>query len=436
MKVNRRAGVMAALMFVCMLILPSLSVMAENEYKKKDIKAFRNAYNLILKENWKKASEEFNSFIKLYPESHYVDDALFWHCYCREKTGQDLEKVFSCYTEFIKKYKRSKWSDDARSNIIRIGHILAKKGKKEYITVIKAYEESQNADVKLAALQALEDIGDERSLKTIIDMYDSSADPKLKRRVINILEDFNNPVAFSKIKQIALTEKNERLRRRAIDTLSDINRPGTVKVLMQIVKSNATSVIKRAALEAMEDVRSEGSKHSKEALDALVEIVKTSKDLKLRKSAINSIEDFETPEAENVLYDMALNIEDADIACKAVEALSDRLKKSNPEKLLEVYRKNRRVKVRKEVIDNIEDLKSYKGIPLLMKLAETETNPELLCDIINGLEDYNRDEPVAMLLKFAMESKSMKVRKAAIDALEEIGSAKAREALSKILGAN
>lgn len=421
-------------MLICIMLLIAPGIDAKS-YNKNDVKAFKSAYSLILNEEWKKAYGEFESFITKYSKSHYLDDALFWQCYCREKMGQKPEQVFSCYTDFIKKYKRSKWTDDARSNVIRIGHQLAKDGKKEYIDIIKAFEENQNADVRLAALSALEDIGDQRSMDTIIEMYDTSSDVKLKRRIISILEDFKNPGAYTKIKSIALTEKNPKLRRRAIDTLPDMNSPETISVLMKIVKSDADMSVKRQALEAMEDVKTSSSKNSSEALKALVEVVNTPGDVKLRKRAISSIEDFETAEAEKVLYNMSINLKEDALACEAVESLADMVKRSNPDKLMEVYRKNRRFKVRKEVINNIEDLKSFHGIPMLVKLAETEKDPHLLIEIIDGLEDYNRDEPIPLLQKFAIESKNLKVRKAAVDALERIGSAKASEALKKILKA-
>ncbi|GAI64503.1 unnamed protein product, partial [marine sediment metagenome] len=50
----------------------------------------------------------------------------------KEKLDHPLEEVFDCYQDFIKSYAESKWVDDAKSNLIRIGHQLAKSGMLEY----------------------------------------------------------------------------------------------------------------------------------------------------------------------------------------------------------------------------------------------------------------------------------------------------------------
>ena len=83
-----------------------------------DAVAYKKAYKLVLDEKWKDAIQEFSSFLNKYPRSSWKDDAGFWLCYSKEKAGYNLEEVFKSYQDFAKNNRRSKWADDARSNMI------------------------------------------------------------------------------------------------------------------------------------------------------------------------------------------------------------------------------------------------------------------------------------------------------------------------------
>ena len=42
------------------------------------------------------------------------------------------------YQDFVGDYARSKWADDARSNMVQLGRRLARNGKREYLAIIEA----------------------------------------------------------------------------------------------------------------------------------------------------------------------------------------------------------------------------------------------------------------------------------------------------------
>ena len=102
-----------------------------------DAAAYKKAYNLVLDQKWNEAIKEFEAFIKKFPNSGWKDDANFWMCYSKDKAGYNLEEVFNCYQDFINNNKRSKWADDARSNMIVVGQKLVKQGKVEYKSLIE-----------------------------------------------------------------------------------------------------------------------------------------------------------------------------------------------------------------------------------------------------------------------------------------------------------
>ena len=105
---------------ILLIWMPQLPVWAQDQAQD----AYQQAYNYILDENWKKAIDALDKFIKRNPGSNWADDARFWQCYARGKTGKDLETVFECYQQFIKSWPKSRWVDDAKSHMIRIGEEL------------------------------------------------------------------------------------------------------------------------------------------------------------------------------------------------------------------------------------------------------------------------------------------------------------------------
>jgi len=86
------------------LLLPSHGALAQQDKEiKMDARAYQKAYQLIMDEKWDMAAKALDKFIETFgKKSRYIDDALFWRCYTREKMDKSLENIFECYNKFIK----------------------------------------------------------------------------------------------------------------------------------------------------------------------------------------------------------------------------------------------------------------------------------------------------------------------------------------------
>lgn len=226
--------------------------------QEKDAIAYKQAYSLVLEEKWAPAKTAMDELIRQHPKSTWADDARFWSCYSLEKLGQPMESVFKCYQDFVNKYPESDWADDAKSNMIRIGQSLAKAGKPEYQTIIESYEDAATDDIKLTALYALQNIGDEEALKTIVEIYDKAKDRKLKSQIVFMLEEMESPEAFAKLREIALREPDEEVRRSAFFAIGSRGGPESVQILKEIVASKAPVELRRHALFALAETGDPG----------------------------------------------------------------------------------------------------------------------------------------------------------------------------------
>ena len=160
------------------LLLASLALLAAFVLLTPDVRAqdagaaYQQAYDLVLAEEWTEAEDALRAFGEQHGESAWADDAQYWQCYVTERQNRTSETAFECYQDFVEAHPSSRWADDAKSELVRIGQRLAQAGQPEYGAMIQPYQESANEEVALAALFALQNIGDERALTTITDLYD------------------------------------------------------------------------------------------------------------------------------------------------------------------------------------------------------------------------------------------------------------------------
>ena len=193
--------------------------------QKEDTKKYQKVYNLVLEKKWKEAMKAVRTFAKDFPGSVYIDDVHYWDTYAFEKLGATYEKAVEKYQQFLSKYPRSNWADDAKSSLINLASKLSKEGLKKYSAIIESIKESQESSIKLQALYALADSEDPKSLDTIITLFDKSKDNKFKSRILHLLTDFDeSPKAFKKLKDIILNEKDTDLKRRALYALTDFDK--------------------------------------------------------------------------------------------------------------------------------------------------------------------------------------------------------------------
>ncbi len=204
------------------------------ENQDKDAVAYRAAYRLYMEENWVEAARVMDAFVRDFPRSPYVDDARYFRCSVREKMDESQEEVFACYQSYIKTHPDSSYVDNAKSNMIRIGNLLVKQGKTQYKALIQSFYEESEEDIKLAALHALEDMGDEAALDVIFELYDESSSSRMRSRIIHILEDFESPQALEKLKEIARQESDPDLRRRAVFAVAEWDDEAPIEFLLEI----------------------------------------------------------------------------------------------------------------------------------------------------------------------------------------------------------
>jgi hypothetical protein len=189
---------------------PTRPVLAADE--EAAAKSYERALNFIYDEKWNDAVKAFEEHLKKFPKSQTQIASRYWLCYAKEHLEASAEKSFQYYMDFVRANPSSQWADQAQTNMVRLGHQLAKAGKPQYEAILNSMKNSEDEEVKMAALYALADTGDPNALPTIIKLYDQSKSQNFRVKIVHMLVDFDSPEATTKLTEIALTDPDKTIR--------------------------------------------------------------------------------------------------------------------------------------------------------------------------------------------------------------------------------
>src|SRR5215211_2244546 len=78
---------------------------------------FREGRDFIEAQNWQKAAEKFNDFIKGYPKDKDLDAAFYWYAYSLQKQGMK-EEAAAPLQALIRRFPSSSWRREAEALLV------------------------------------------------------------------------------------------------------------------------------------------------------------------------------------------------------------------------------------------------------------------------------------------------------------------------------
>ncbi len=89
-----------------------------------DYRSYQEGYRLVLDGKWKEAKARFDTFLKEYPHSKFIDDATYWSAYAQMHF--DRKAATTAYLRFLTRFPASRYYDDALADLTEInkGHPL------------------------------------------------------------------------------------------------------------------------------------------------------------------------------------------------------------------------------------------------------------------------------------------------------------------------
>ena len=375
-------------------------------------KAYARAYELVLDEQWGAAQESLKSFLVNHQNMGGVqwrDDAEYWLCYVAEKSSDNLEVVFECYTVFQKKYHKSRWADDAKASSIRIAQMLVREGKPEYAAVVESMKKSDDEEVALSALYALQNIGDENAFKTIVGLYERSDSERLREKIVYIIGNFDSPEVVTLLSEIASSTASSRIRRNAVNALGNRDEVEAQDALKRVIENNGDTDVQKSALYAL------GNTESAEILAFLRSVALNAEKQEVGKAATHAISNSGVPGASAALQNILQNAKHAGVRKAALYALGNLDDSSSLPALVKVAKDNSNRELQKTAVYAI----SNKGNSFaeLRDIFESVNSQEVKRATLHALANLDDHRVNSFLLEVALNDENIEIAKGAVYAL-------------------
>ncbi len=388
-------------------------------------KKFREARDLIDKEEWAKAAEKFKELIAKYPNNKSTDAALYWlaFSYKKQKNFKEAAVVLDRLTN---EFPDSSWADDARVMKMEIMPSLVGFGTngvskvfapslsiKTGATSIASAPEYQTAlgnllsgdskipleredEIKLAAFQSLLSADTKRAIEILGDIIkpDSKASESLKRYALRALRNSyrTNPQLTQQLREILISnlqkQQNSKIGTEIIYTLGSINDEQSINYLAKLYASENSAETKKAIINALGSdslgyfytfntdsttlTTSNSNSVRKTEFDNLLEVVRTEKNTELRGLAFSKLLRFGnlTANAQFVstisqLYDSET---DEDFKLSIIRMLGDIKQDQASKKMLDIAKNEKSDKLRLEAIRSLRTSRDPEVLKFLEQL--------------------------------------------------------------------
>lgn len=323
-------------------------------------KTYKEGYAMILDDKWSDAVKKFAEVKSKFPKSEYVDDAAYWSAYAQKRL--DRNKGLAAYEKFLSDFPESSYYDDAVADMTDDVTVVVS-GDAKNVRVARApgmYSYSHGSTPRASA-QAMRDA--ERAMR------------QAQREMRGLHNRGSLWTPQPDLPGWGDDEKEKKL--------------------------DAKTRLKLDALRALGD-----DENDKEAFQTLKEVAldKTQPAI-LRRTAVESLEDFQKFDAVTVLLDVARSDTDEGVRIAAIHNLGDASRDKN------------------KAVDNLIVL--WTGTP--------KGREKQLENLLYVIADVGNDKAVDFLVKVAQTHENDELRSDAVYYLGNIGNAKSRSALIQIL---
>ena len=358
------------------------------------MQVFREGRDLIEAQNWQKAAEKFNDFIRIYPKDRDLDAALYWYGYALEKQGRKEDAAVPLL-RLTQRFPGSTWRREADALLVAMG----------YADKVQEGLKRDDCEIKILALQSLFQANEERAIAIITDALKANPAtcPGFQAAAVTILGSRRSPRAVPILLEIARTNPDLQLRLTAIRRLADQRDEQVVEELIKLYDVDRTKEVRAQVLRALVESR------SPRAIAKVLEIARSSDDLNARQYAIRFVGEIKDPSSLEEL----IRIYDADktkeIRFQIIRALAERDEPRARAKLLEIAKTGETPELRMEAIRRLGN-NGHVGIDDLLQLYSTEQTLPIKQSLLRAFAESKDPRAHAKVLEIARGNEAIELR--------------------------
>jgi len=365
--------------------------------------AYQKGTKALDERRYDKAIEAFSEVARL--KGSRTDGALYWKAFAQNKQGQRTEAL-ATIDALRKEFPGSRWLNEAKVLELEIRQASGQ---------AVAPESEADEDLKLMAINSLQNSDPERALPMLEKLLKGNQSPKLKERALFVLAQSGSSQAREVLAQIARGNASPDLQMKALNYLGLFGGKASRQVLADIYASSTDNNVKRQILRSF---MVGGDK------DRLLAAAKEEKVPELRREAIRQLGVLGARDALAELYQSETTTETKETILHAL------MVGGGADRLIELARNEKDPKLRTAAIHMLGVMGSQKTADALMSMYESGKDPAVRKAVIQGLFVQGNAKALVAL---ARKEADPAMKKEIVSKLSVMGSKEATDYLMEIL---
>lgn len=353
---------------------------------------------------WDRALTYFSRVIDL--KGSRLDAALYWKAYSQNRLGQRAEAL-TTIAELSKSHPNSPYRKQAT--------VLEAEVRRDVGQPVRP-QDSADDEVKLMALQALQNTAPEEAIPMIEKVLEGTSGRRVKQRALFVLAQSQSPRAREVLRNYARGGSTPDLQNQAIQYLGVHGSPESRAVLAEVYGTTTDVDVKRRILRAF---MVSGEK------DRLLKAAQGEANPELRAEAVGQLGNMQAHEELWQLYqkESAVDVKRRILRAMQVGGSVDRL--------IELVKVEQNPELRREVIRALGLTRAARTGDVLAQIYTSDSNPEVRKAVVNALF---LQENATALVALARKEQDISMKKEIVARLSQMRSKIATDYMIELLG--
>ncbi|MBN2345541.1 MAG: HEAT repeat domain-containing protein [Candidatus Aminicenantes bacterium] len=430
-----------AIFVVLMILLAANAALLAQEKPQGEDKAarlFQSAKDAVFSKNWRRASDLWRGFCEQFPQSQWEAEPYYWLAFSLNQAAREAgdfakqtamrEQAMAKIEMLLERFKGSTWATDARMLRIELAEGLVKAGKAKYKKFITAGAQAENGsgfDVKLAALDALLQMDEEKALPILKKIIREHKDKNIRAKALFVLSQHDDPSVAPLLGEIARKDADPYVREQAIFWLGQCGEG--LGVLIELYSESLEKKLKEKILFGF------SQNDDRRSFDKLLQIAKSDPDPELREKALFWIGQSDDPQAPAALMEMFKANSDFELKKKIIFSLGQLDSDKGAAFLKEIAIGKYEDRLREEAVFWIGQRGGDESADMLMSFYKGDANVSFKEKTLFSLSQNDSAAALKHLLAIARSEKNPELRKKAIFWLGQSDSAEAANYLQQLI---
>jgi len=349
---------------------------------------FREGRDFIEAQNWQRAADKFDEFIKGYPKDRDLDAALYWYGYALQKQGRKDEAATPLLT-LVKRFPSSSWRQEAQALLV----VLGRKAEVEQAL------ERDNCEIKILALQSLFQADPERAIGIVTEALRATP---------------NQCAGFTAA---------------AVSMLGSQGGPRVAPLLLEIARSNPDPKLRLTAIKRL------GEQHSDQITDELIKIYDADRTKEIRGQILRALVESRTPRGSAKVLEIARGGDDLTARQYAIRYIGEMKDAASLDELIKIYDADKTKEIRWQIVRAFAERDDVRARTKLFEIARQGDTPELRLEAIRRLGDHGRVSLDELLQLYTSETNTQ-IKQGLLRAFANSNDPRARAKLFEIARGN